>query len=284
MLRLHVLGVGDAFSEQYHNASLCVEEPQSGTLLLIDCPPAFPRVMADHRKKTNVDLSAHTIDHVLITHLHGDHCMGLEAYLFMRRFLVRRRPFLYGAKIVLDPLWENRLYGAMAYLAPPSQEFTQEEIDEHLRNPLHKDKKAHAVLQASRQVLLPPTQGLKLADYAERINLSEKTAIGPLVIEHYFTCHHVPTTALRISLLGANEPLLSYSADTAFDPDLIAWLAEAKTIIHETNFGIHTPLHTLMLLPPSIRSRMHLIHYPDLLDCDKSPIPCLREGMVLTLT
>ena len=32
MLKLHVLGVGDAFTERYHNACLCIEEPSSGTV------------------------------------------------------------------------------------------------------------------------------------------------------------------------------------------------------------------------------------------------------------
>ncbi len=283
MLKLHVLGVGDAFSERYHNACLAIEEPGSATVLLLDCPPALPRVLSDHRKRTHANLSVQTIDHVLITHLHGDHCGGLEAYFFMRRFLVRRKPFLYGAKVVLDPLWEHRLSGGMAYLAPPAPEFSQREIEDQLREPIYKHPKADAALQASRQVLLPSAHGLQLSDYAERIDLQTRTQIGPLVIEHRFTCHHVPTTAIRISLLNHREPLLGYSSDTAFDPDLIAWLCEAETVIHETNFGIHTPLHALMLLPEKYRDKMHLIHYPDALDCEKSPIRCLREGAVLTL-
>ena len=52
---------------------------------------------------------------------------------------------------------------------------------------------------------------------------------------------------------------------------------------HETNFGIHTPLAALLDLPTEVRSRMRLIHYPDLLDPDTCPIPCLREGTVLQL-
>ena len=86
------------------------------------------------------------------------------------------------------------------------------------------------------------------------------------------------TTALRISIEGRARPLLGYSADTAFDPELIEWLAEAELIIHETNFGVHTPLAALVGLPAEQRARMRLIHYPDQLDPATAPIRCACEG------
>ena len=125
---------------------------------------------------------------------------------------------------------------------------------------------------------------LTLADYCDRRDLEAGvTRLGPLRIERRFTIHHIPTTALRISIEGRARPLLGYSADTAFDPELIEWLAEAELIIHETNFGVHTPLPSLLTLPEALRARMRLIHYPDLLDPDTAPITCLREGQALEL-
>lgn len=283
MLKLHVLGVGDAFTERYHNACLCVEEPQSGTRLLLDCPPALPRVLADHRERTLSDLAVHNIDHVLLTHLHGDHCGGLEAYLFMRRFLVRRRPFLYGAKEVLDPLWDTRLRGGMAHLLPCVPEYSQSEVDACLASPSYLRPETDEPAQRALKTLPSIDKELSLADYAHRVDLAPRTEIGPLVIERRFTRHHIPTTALRISLVGQSSPLLGYSADTAFDPDLIAWLSPSQLVVHETNFGVHTPLHALMLLPDSLREKLRLIHYPDLLDREHSPILCLKQGTILTL-
>ena len=283
MLKLHVLGVGDAFTERYHNACLCIEEPQTSTRLLIDCPPALPRVLADHRHRTHTDLGVATIDHVLLTHLHGDHCGGLEAYLFMRRFLVRRRAFLYGAKEVLDPLWDTRLRGGMAHLLPCVPDFSQSEVDARLAHPSYLHPETDEPAQQSLRQLPPAEKELSLADYAQRVDLLARTEIGPLIVERRFTRHHIPTTALRISLSGQSRPLLGYSADTAFDPDLIAWLSESQLVVHETNFGVHTPLHSLMLLPEPLREKMRLIHYPDLLDRDHSPILCLKEGTILTL-
>lgn len=281
MLRLHVLGVGDAFTERYHNACLCIEEPSSGLRLLIDCPPALPRVLADHRQRSGSDLSVWNLDHLLLTHLHGDHCGGLEAFLFMRRFLVRRKPVLYGAKSVLDPLWATRLRGGMAHLTACVPSWSLSEIEQHLHAPSYLDPATDEPAQQKLAEQPPEAAELQLSDYVDRVDLQPVTHIGPLTIERRFTHHHIPTTAIRVSLTGQKRPLFAYSADTAFDPDLIAWLHEAALIVHETNFGIHTPLLSLLQLPEQIRSKLRLIHYPDLLDPNTSPIECLREGMIL---
>ena len=57
-----------------------------------------------------------------------------------------------------------------------------------------------------------------------------------------------------------------------------AELAGSDLFFHETNFGAHTPLGSLVALPKSERDRMRLIHYPDLHDVESSPIVCAREG------
>jgi ribonuclease BN (tRNA processing enzyme) len=253
MLRVHVTGVGDAFTERYHNASLCLEHPGSGFRLQIDCPPAYPRVLADYRRDSGSDLEVGNIDHLLLTHLHGDHCGGTEAYLYMRRFLIGKKPLLVGAPEVIEDLWPGRLRGGMEeLLLAPAKD--------------------------------GPRQRLGLLDYTDRLDLgSGATRVGPIEIERRFTIHHIPTTALRITVAGAARPALSYSADTAFDPELIAWLAEADVVIHETNFGVHTPLASLAALPEALRARMRLIHYPDLLDPETAPIRCLRQGECLEI-
>ena len=302
MLKLHVLGVGDAFTERYHNACLCIEEPSSGLRLQIDCPPAFPRVLADHRARSGSDLAAANIDHLLLTHLHGDHCGGTEAFLYMRRFILQNKPTLYGAAEVLSELWPTRLRGGMERLLLGAPEYSAEEIAARFAR---LTRAAGAQASAGPAAAAPepfidspareremieapgPLKQLGLLDYTDRVDLQAGvTRLGPLLIERRFTRHHIPTTAIRVSLdrgAGRSRPLFGYSADTAFDPDLIAWLAEADLVIHETNFGVHTPLAALLKLPAELRARMRLIHYPDLLDPATAPIECLREGQILQL-
>ena len=124
-----------------------------------------------------------------------------------------------------------------------------------------------------------PTRSLSLDDYADVAPLSPgENRIGDLVLEHRPTIHHIPTTAVRVRS-GART--IGYSADTAFDPTLVAWLAECDLFFHETNLGVHTPLSSLVALPAEVRARMRLIHYPDTFDVAGSAIAVLREGDVL---
>ena len=291
MLKLHVLGVGDAFTERHHNTCLCIEDSESGLRLQIDCPPAFPRVLADHRARSGSDLSTANLDHLLLTHLHGDHCGGTEAYLYLRRFVYGKKPTLYGAAEVLDELWPTRLRGGMERLMLSAPAFDVAEVNARLAAPTDGGERwIDSAARETEMIQAPgPLKQLGLLDYTDRVDLQAGvTRIGPLLIERRFTRHHIPTTALRVSLDtgsgdGRRRPLLGYSADTAFDPDLIAWLAEAALVVHETNFGVHTPLSALLTLPADLRARMRLIHYPDQLDPDTAPIECLREGQILQL-
>jgi ribonuclease BN (tRNA processing enzyme) len=233
-LSVRVVGVGDAFTARYYNACL-----------LVDAPPALARALRDLSlaRPAEPAIGLDDVDHVLVTHLHGDHVGGLEQLLFYRRFVTQRKASLHAVPDVLAGLWDTRLRGGMETLldAPGG---------------------------ASRT--------LELADYAEVSPLVPgPNRIGDLTIEHRPTIHHIPTSAIRVR---SGDKVLGYSADTAFDPTLVDWLAASDLFFHETNLGVHTPLASLVALPETIRARMRLIHYPDFHDVDASPIACAREG------
>lgn len=99
--------------------------------------------------------------------------------------------------------------------------------------------------------------------------------IGSFTVECRATHHHVPTTALRVRAGGR---CLGLSADTSFDRGLIDWLAESDLVVHETNLGTHTPYESLAALPPELRAKMRLVHFPDGFDVDASTIECLEQG------
>ncbi|MEZ4294632.1 MAG: MBL fold metallo-hydrolase [Polyangiaceae bacterium] len=232
--------MGDAFTSRYFNACLLVEA--DGTRVLIDAPPALARALGDLGERGGERVGLDDIDHVIITHLHGDHVGGLEQLLFWRRFVTQRKAALYAIPEVLAGLWETRLKGGMEVL-----------MNERF--------------EAST---------LTLDDYADVLPLGPGgTAIGPLLVDTRRTLHHIPTSALR---LRGRSGTFAYSADTAFDPGLVSWLAEADMFFHETNYGIHTPLDSLVGLPEATRRKMRLIHYPDQHEVESSPIACAREG------
>jgi ribonuclease BN (tRNA processing enzyme) len=242
-LTARVVGVGDAFTARYHNACLLFES--GGTRLLVDAPPALARALRDlslHQPAAPA-VGLDDIDHVLITHLHGDHVGGLEQLLFWRRFVTGKKANLYAIPEVLAGLWDTRLRGGMEALI---------------------DKPGG------------PARSLTLEDYADVHPLGPgETTIGDLHVGWRPTIHHIPTSAIRVR---AGTTTLGYSADTAFDPTLIDWLSRADLFFHETNLGVHTPLSSLIELPAETRARMRLIHYPDFHDVAASPIRCAVEG------
>ena len=100
----------------------------------------------------------------------------------------------------------------------------------------------------------------KLDDYFDLIPLRTDSPVmlGPFAIECRPTIHAVPTTAFRITVGGRT---LAFSADTAFDPTLIDWLARADLIVHEASdddeLNNAHPLHPARPSPRSSASGWH---------------------------
>ncbi len=239
-MHLVPLGVGDAFTARHYSTCLAIEADERW--LLIDCPHPIRKMM--HESPVEVDVP--TFDAVVLTHLHADHVSGLEGFAYFSHFVLNRPCTLVAHPEVAGPLWDRHLAVSMEHL-----------IDS-----------AGAAL---------PEKGF--ADYFHHLPLVEeaKVRVGPFLIECRRTVHHIPTFALRITAGGRT---LGHSADTAYDPGLIEWLAGCDLIVHETNYGAHTPYEKLAALPPLLRERMRLVHYPDDFDVEGSVIEPLRQGRV----
>jgi ribonuclease BN (tRNA processing enzyme) len=241
---LVVLGVGDTFSEKHHSTAILLI--CDGFQLAIDCPDMYRAVLRDASKRSGRPLPFSDIDHVLITHVHGDHVNGLEGVGFYKFFVEQKRLKVVTSPEVRSTLWDERLKASMSTLWN-GNEFRSMDFD----------------------------------TYFEHVPLSWTSSIevGPFKIRARRTIHHVPTSALLVEAAGRK---LGWSSDTAFDPELIEFLSAADLIIHETNLGpAHTPYASLAALPAELRARMRLIHYPDGFDTASSNITALREGEIL---
>jgi len=235
------IGVGDAFSAHWYSSCLLLEHEERR--LLVDCPHPIRKMLREATARRPAPLDLDSIDAVVLTHLHADHCSGLESMAFFSKFALNRRLRLLAHPLVCERLWEGSLAAGMERLTDGSGRSNE----------------------------------MRFGDYFELIELSFDTAVGegPFEIECRATEHHIPTTALRVTTPGGS---LGYSADTAFDAELIDWLAECDRFIHETNLGTHTAYESLAVLPPDVRERMRLIHFTDDFDQEASAIESLRQG------
>lgn len=241
------LGVGDAFSALSYSSCLALEA--EGQVLLVDCPHPIRKMMREASLSSGVPLDVDRVSGLILTHLHADHSSGVEGLGYFSFFVLKRKMRLLAHPDVTRRLWEGHLAAGMEDL---------------IRTPGGE----------------PQRHGFE--DYFEHTALSTEAVVrfGPFSIECRRTYHHVPTTALRIRAGGR---ALGYSADTTFDEGLISWLAEADLVVHETNYGIHTPYEKLAALPAHLRAKMRLIHYPDDFALDTSTIEPLVQGRRYTV-
>ena len=245
-LDLLVLGVGDAFSALHYSTSFALHTQDRW--LLVDCPHPIRKMVREASLAAGVALDLDGIEAVALTHLHADHASGLEGIGFFSHFALGRRTQLAVHPAVAARLWDGHLAAGMEQLLGGSGDATR----------------------------------LGLGDYFDLVALAEdrSTRVGPFEIECRFTRHHVPTTALRVSAGGRQ---VAFSADTAFDAGLIAWLGEADLVVHEAGLGVHAEPGRLARLPADLRARMRLAHCPDGLDLNDLGIEPLVGGSFLAV-
>lgn len=229
-------GVGDAFSIKHYKTNFLVAK--GGFVLGVDCGDSYRRALHDNGWTLGgTQLDVDRVDALVLTHLHGDHVNGLEMALAFRRYSSGGVWDIYTNPDAADALWERRLAVALGQ-SWIGEGYEQNHPEDFFR--------LHAVAWEGT------------------------VEIGPFSVSTRRTKHHLPTMAVRIS---DGDCTLGYSCDTEFDPELIEWLADADTIIHETSYGpAHTPLFELMKLPEELRQKMLVVHYPDELE----PVPELN--------
>jgi ribonuclease BN (tRNA processing enzyme) len=243
--RLLPLGVGDAFSAIYYSSCFALES--KGRWLLLDCPHPIRKIFREATCSAGLTMDVDKVQAVILTHLHGDHASGMEGLAFYFRYVLGRKLPVITHPDVAASLWPKHLAGSM--------ELSLQEVDQ------------------------PPV--LRTADeFLDIIPLEENQTLiqGPFSLRCKKTIHNIPTIALTIHAEGRT---LGFSADTAFDPALIDWLAPADLIVHEACGGfMHTPYESLLELPQELRAKMRLFHYPDNFDVEGARIEALRQGKI----
>lgn len=246
--RVCVLGIGNAFSALHHPTSFLVQTGDQ--LLLIDCPDRLARVLRDFSNIADMNVRVDDLDSVYLTHLHGDHCNGLEDFAFYKYFLQRQQVRLYSSPSVMDVIWENRLKAAMGspvdMLDPNSRRYTFDDFF-----------------------------------VAKTIRPGAQASIGNAVVTTRPSIHPVPTCGIIITYRGKSW---GYAADTAYNAEHVEWLSGCDLIMHEVGEGgPHTPYHKLAAHDESLRSRMRIVHMPDDFSVPDDRLTRAEEGEIYDL-
>lgn len=246
-MRVLTLGIGDAFTEHYFGSSAVIAHEDRHVLL--DCPDLIHRALRSSTIKAHWKVDASMIDDVIITHLHGDHCNGLESFGFAHMFLRKRD----GLPMMPPRVHTSKLSGGMLW--------------ERLRPAMGVDRMGN------------PTRALEDLFDLRVLEPEHPATVAGLTVHCRFTLHPIPCLGLKIS---DGKHTLGWSGDTPFEQAHIDWLSDADVVVHECNYPpAHTAIDELNALPKELRQKMRLIHLPDNFDATTTDIVPLREGDVL---
>lgn len=217
MAVLTMLGVGHSEAMDHWNNNAMIEA--GGRCLLIDAGYTIKYALRDR----GLELS--DVDAIFLTHVHADHCFGLERIGYECRFKYGFKPTLYLPPGVYEELWEQTLKGVMGQVGEGPAE-----LSDFFDVVLLDDKPFEF-------------EGVRLAHFQNQ-HTPEKPSYGLMVNDH---------------LLFSGDTRAIPEVVDRFSPEVI--LHDAT--LSDWN-PVHASVQELCeCYPADIRSRMHLMSYED---------------------
>lgn len=260
MIRLKFLGAGNFFTLKGYQTNMLITDTNSNFNLLIDCG-------TDIRFSLNKNgLSYRDITNIYISHLHGDHCGGLE-YMGFNTFFDPScdRPNLYIAAELVDQLW-SMLEPSMGTLS-----------DRHTT--LETYFKVYALKSDFSYCLIPILQ------HSNSLIRLKIIPVSHFTLETLDITKRIAKTSYSLALTFSDCNVY-FSMDCGrINTQYCEWsnliIHDCET--HEYKSGVHTHYSTLKKLPEHIRKKMLLVNYGDeILDTNGQILPeILQEGKTL---
>jgi glyoxylase-like metal-dependent hydrolase (beta-lactamase superfamily II) len=122
-VRLIPLGIGEAFTARHYTS--CLVFGLDDDWLLIDCPHPIRKMLVEGSTAAGIPLDLDRVYATAVTHLHADHCCGLEDLGYYSFFALNRRARLLMHPEVSARVWSGLLAAGMEFSerlgAPPVQ-------------------------------------------------------------------------------------------------------------------------------------------------------------------
>ena len=230
-MKLTFIGCGSAASKEGYQTNALLEFAD-GKRMLLDCGTTAAFGMRD------LGLGYPDVDAIWISHLHSDHCGGLEEQGFCRFFDPRFGPQrLFISRALKTPLWSNTLSGGMRSL--------QGRIC---------DLDTYFDVQTDNKFGVFHYNGVDFQNI-QVVHIFDNFAIYPSFGLMFETPEGIK---------------VFYTADTQDNPkQMMDWYKQADVIFHDCETlikiesGVHAHYDRLKALPDEIKARMHLMHYQD---------------------
>ncbi len=227
------LGVGSAQSKTSYNTNFLVLS-STGTRFLIDCGYTAFRSLLD------LGLSFADIGGVVITHLHGDHVLGLERLAIETQIVAKKKIPLWVPEDLAGTLWDRILSGV---LGGP------------YRDPRTGDKREKALSDFFEVHLIRPDEpfdalGISASAFSVT-HLRGRSAYGYLLQEG--RDGKVAMLVPDANAEGEYLPMYGAIADVIFH----------DCFSREPRLPSHTAFSRLAVLPEELRTKLVLVHGED---------------------
>lgn len=217
--------------------NLTILEINSKTLA-IEVPCHITKSMAK-LPHSDPEIPWRKINAVLVTHPDEDHKAGIGTLVLIKKYAEKEKLAMIALPDTASAIWEG--FSASAKISREDRK-TKSVFSDYINL---------TRLQFGKSTYIP-----QLGIHIESFHRSTRHA------EYLFG-------SLAFRVLKNKIPILAYSGDTAFDPELIDFLAKGEDhpIIHEvgsysSNSHSHTDIEQLLTLPYYIQKRIYLNHIP----------------------
>ncbi|MFA6097482.1 MAG: MBL fold metallo-hydrolase [Candidatus Paceibacterota bacterium] len=238
--RVRTIGYHDMFSVGAGGLENLTVIETNGMTLAIEAPAHITATLPNIKDMGSMSAITKT-DALIVTHVDADHVAGLDSLIWHKVFGEHSKLLLATHKEIAGQLWQR----------------------------------IRTAFETSR---IDMRSKMKFEDYVELVELPlgktaiiEKLGIG--IETFHRSTIHAPFLSIAFKVLRKGEPILAYSGDTSFDPELIGFLAKngKHPIIHETgSYSIGTRSHThieeLLAQPEEVQKRLYINHIPKALE------------------
>jgi len=233
-IRIRTIGYNDMFSVSAGGLENLTVLEINGITLAIEAP-AHITATIPNIKGIGSQSNITKVDALIVTHVDADHVAGIDSLIWHKVFGEHSKLLLITHEEIAQQLWQR----------------------------------IRTAFETSR---IDMRSKMRFEDYVKlvELQLGKTTDIEQLGIEietFYRSTIHAPFLSIAFRILQKGRPILAYSGDTSFDPELIEFLAKSGKhyIIHEIgSYSVGTKSHThieeLLTLPKAIQKRLFVNH------------------------